>query len=94
MAKRKSNGSLRLYKTYMFKDKDPIIDMVRTVIQDEARKSNQSEAAMRKEISLNSNVSTGTLSNWFHGSTKRPQFATLNATLRSMGKELTIVPKR
>lgn len=71
---------LKPYKSYMFKDKDPIIDKTRTVVQD----SGMSYA----EISEGSGVSTATLYNWFNGATKRPQFCTVNAVGRACGNEL------
>lgn len=72
------------YKSYNFVDKDPIIDEIRTVYQ--------SSGANYKWISANSGVSTGTLVNWFSGTTRRPQAATINAVLRSLGYKLGITP--
>ena len=73
------------YRTYRFLDKDPIIDVMRTLTQD----SKQSYA----DISDKSGVTQGTLYNWFHGHTKRPQFCTLNAVARACGKQLGLVNK-
>jgi hypothetical protein len=72
------------YKSYAFKDKDPIIDTVRTVIED--------SGASYRWIELHSGVTANTLNNWFHGSTKRPQTATVIAVLRSLGFTLHAVP--
>jgi hypothetical protein len=85
MAKGKKTGPLRLYKSYVFRDKDPIIDQVRTVVQ-------KSQKTYTK-ISEDSGVSAGTLGNWFGGTTKRPQFASMNAVLRSCGHEFVIREK-
>lgn len=74
----------RLYSSYVFKDKDPIIDVSRGVVQE----SGLSYA----EISAKSGVSTSTLNGWFNGATKKPQFCTTNAVLRSCG--FTLVPVR
>lgn len=76
MAK-KARGFISPYRTYMFKDKDPVIDFVRTKVED----SKKSYA----EISDGSGVSKATLYNWFHGKTRRPQFATVAATLSDLG---------
>jgi hypothetical protein len=85
--KSKSNGGgLRLYKSYNFRDKDPMIDKVRTVVQD-------SELSYAK-ISDKSSVSTGTLYNWFSGTTRRPQFCSMNAVLRCIGHEFVIVRRK
>ena len=84
MAKpKKVNGFVR-YRSYSFKDKDPIIDKIRTVVGDSGLDYGQ--------IRDKSDVSIGTLRNWFHGETRRPQFATLNAVARALGHELTISP--
>jgi len=77
MAKR---GYLKPYKTYLFREKDPIIDKTRTVVED----SGLSYA----EIEEKSGVSTSTMYNWFHGNTRRPQFCTVNAVGGACGKEL------
>jgi transcriptional regulator with XRE-family HTH domain len=71
------------YKSYNFTEKDPIIDEIRTVVQD--------SGATYKQIHEDSGVSTATLSNWFAGKTRRPQAATVNAVLRSLGYKLGIV---
>jgi DNA-binding phage protein len=75
--------TLNLYKSYSFRDKDPIIDKIRTVIQD--------ESASYKEIHEASGVATTTLYQWFDGETKRPQFATIMAVVRALGYDMQIV---
>jgi hypothetical protein len=72
------------YKSYSFVDKDPIIDEIRTVYQD--------SGANYKWVSEHSGVASATLSNWFNGQTKRPQAATINAVLRSLGFKLGVAP--
>jgi hypothetical protein len=72
------------YKSYNFVDKDPIIDEIRTVYQD--------SGVNYKWIEENSGVTTQTISAWFSGKTRKPQAATINAVLRSMGFKLGIVP--
>jgi hypothetical protein len=75
---------LRLYRTYRYIDKDPVIDKVRTVIQDEGLFKN-----LRLVHEL-SGVSRTTLDNWFHGDTKRPTNPTIEAVLTSLGYERQI----
>lgn len=72
------------YKSYSFVDKDPIIDEIRTIYQ--------ASGSSYKEVHENSGVSANTLSAWFSGPTKKPQSATINAVLRSMGWKLAPVP--
>jgi transcriptional regulator with XRE-family HTH domain len=72
------------YKSYNFTDKDPMIDQVRTIIQD--------SHMTYKAISEASSVTTTTISNWLDGKTKKPQAATFNAVLRACGYKLSIRP--
>ena len=69
-------ASMHLYKTYSFKEKDPIIDKVRTIIQD--------QKLSYAEIERRTRVSPSTLYNWFSGPTKRPQHASIKAVIRSL----------
>ena len=71
------------YKSYNFIDKDPMIDEIRTVVE-------QSGASL-KWLHGESSVHTNTMSNWFNGKTRKPQAATMNAVLRALGKKLGIV---
>ena len=80
MAKR----TLGVYRTYNFRTKDPIIDVVRTAVQDSAKTYG--------DVSDASGVSRGTLANWFGGKTMRPQFCTVMAVLRSCGVDLKQTP--
>ena len=68
------------YKTYMFKEKDPVIDQMRTIVQDSGMKQTAIHEA--------SGVSTACMNAWFHGATRRPQFATVNAVARACGQTL------
>ncbi len=78
-----SPNNYKLYLSYNFHDKDPIIDKLRTVVKD--------SGDTYKEIHELSGVTIGTLRNWFSGPTRRPQFATLNAVARALGYELDFV---
>lgn len=73
------------YKSYNFGEaKDPIIDEVRTVLQQ--------TGWSYKRVEDESGVTSATLHNWFDGKTRRPQAASINAVLRSMGFKLGVVP--
>ena len=72
------------YKSYSFIDKDPIIDEVRTMVND--------SGANYKWIEDHSGVTSNTLHAWFNGKTKKPQAATLNAVARALGYKLGFVP--
>lgn len=68
-----------VYKSYLFKEKDPVIDAMRTAVED----SKESYS----EISDASGVSASTMYNWFHGNVRRPQFATTTAVVLALGKK-------
>jgi transcriptional regulator with XRE-family HTH domain len=72
------------YKSYSFLDKDPMIDQVRTIIQD--------SRMTYKALSAASSVSVQTISRWLDGQTRKPQAATFNAVLRACGYKLSIRP--
>lgn len=80
---KKSNGRrgyLTPYKSYVFREKDPVIDKLRTIVSD----SDLSLTAIHDK----SGVSTSTMWNWFHGKTRRPQFATVTAVARVCGQDV------
>jgi transcriptional regulator with XRE-family HTH domain len=86
MAKPKGNGgSLKLYTSYNFVDKDPIIDKMRAMVKREGLKYG--------EISGLSGVSSSTMHNWFEGKTKRPQYATVMAVVHALGYRATYTKK-
>jgi hypothetical protein len=71
------------YKSYNFVDKDPMIDEIRTIVE--------RSGASYKWVNAESGVSTQTITKWFDGGTRRPQAATMNAVLRSLGYKLGVV---
>jgi transcriptional regulator with XRE-family HTH domain len=79
-------SDLKLYKTYSFRDKDPIIDRLRTLVAD--------NGTSYADIGADSGVSPHTLWQWFRGPTRRPQFATVKAVARALGHDIEIVPYR
>ena len=79
MAKRTIIG----YKTYSFKEKDPAIDALRTIIAD--------EGASYSELHDLSGVAARTMWGWFHGPTKRPQHATIMAVAIALGYNYKLV---
>jgi hypothetical protein len=71
------------YKSYNFIDKDPIIDEIRTIVQE--------HGGSYKDIHEHSGVAAATLTAWFSGPTRKPQAATINAVVRSMGWKLGLM---
>ncbi len=80
----KKAKSPQVYRTYRFITKDPVIDRMRTAVAD-AKLS-------YGEIHDMSGTSKSTLTNWFHGDTRRPQFCTVMAVFRACGVDLTETP--
>jgi DNA-binding phage protein len=82
----KKPKELKPYKSYPFRGQDPIVSKVEL----EFAHADAKKAA----VSRDSGVSSGTIGNWFSRKTKRPQFATVNAVLMALGRELTITKKK
>jgi hypothetical protein len=87
MAKKATNGSGRtpIYKSYMFREKDPAIDELRTVVQGHFK--GKLTTKQLREIEDAGGPTSGCMSAWFFGTTKRPQNATLEAAGRALGYE-------
>lgn len=75
--------TISTYATYRFKDKDPIIDKLRTIFAD----SGESYAS----VALTAGCSESTIRNWFEGETRRPQHASIMAVARAMGWDYRLV---
>ena len=71
---------LRASDSYLFRDKHPLIDMLRTKMQD--------EHVTYADITQKTGVSMGTLVKWFDGTTRRPQATTLNQVAAYFGMKL------
>jgi transcriptional regulator with XRE-family HTH domain len=76
--------TMQLYKSYVFKDKDPIIDKLRTIFRDEGLDI--------KTVAADSGVHETTIYAWLYGVTKRPQHASLKAVFNACG--FTWEPKK
>jgi hypothetical protein len=81
-------AEMRMYRTYNYIDKDPIIDKVRTLVQDEGLIK---KLQVVHEIS---GVATATLDNWFNGTTRKPQHVTIAAVITSLGYQEEFVKKK
>ena len=70
-------------KAYLFKQKDPVIDQLRTMAEDEF-----GHRVTRKDLQMiedHGGPKLGTLANWFFGEVKRPQSATVEGCGRALG---------
>jgi hypothetical protein len=86
-------SSLRLYKSYMFRDKDPAIDELRTVIQ-RANNQNRLDHKALAQITEEGGPTVSCMRAWFFGVTKRPTNATLEAAGRAIGYQRVWVKRK
>jgi hypothetical protein len=71
------------YRCYNWKNKNPVIDKVRTILQDEGLYSKKT----RQVLHQLSGVAVATYDGWFEGETKDPKHTTIMATLAALGYE-------
>ena len=82
----KSNGRGhigKIYSSYMFKTKDPVIDELRTMTENHYGKRVNGNSL--KQIEEAGGPSASCMRAWFFGKTKRPQNPTVEAAGRAMG---------
>ena len=76
---------MRTYQSYLFRNKDPVIDRLRTIIAD--------QDVTFTYIENKSGVTAKTLHNWFQGRTRRPQHCTVAAVAAALGFTVAFVPQ-
>jgi transcriptional regulator with XRE-family HTH domain len=78
VAKKKKTHPGMTYHTYTWGgEHDPIIDALKTCMQD--------EGLTPQQLSDESGTSMSTLYNWFDGKVKQPRHSTIKATIRALG---------
>lgn len=82
----------RTYNTYLFRDKDPAIDKLRSMAQKEG--VDLDDPVQRREITRVANLGETTPDNWFFGDVRKPQHATMAAYAGAFGYEWDLVKKR
>jgi hypothetical protein len=87
MAKKtaKTNGHLKFYGSYSFKDKEPVIDMTRTLFEDVYGEKINNK--MLRAIERQGGPSVSCMRAWFFGKTCRPSNVTVEASGRALGFE-------
>lgn len=73
----RKGGTYKLYKSYSFHDKDPVIYEIRDAME--------AEKLDPQGLADLSGVSYGAIVGWLYGSTRCPQNATVMAAMRAMG---------
>ena len=74
---------MRMYKSYMFRTKDPVIDELRTIIEDANGVRVQHKHLAR--IEDDGGPTASAMRGWFFGKTRRPQSPAVEAAGRAMG---------
>lgn len=82
-------STIQIYKSYSFRTKDPVIDQLRTVLKDQGLLSGKGY----EELQRRGACKAGTYRNWFNGETRRPQFASLQATAHAAGFHFKLVKR-
>src|SRR6266436_16865 len=77
----KKRGIIK-YKSYSFIDKDPVIDLVRTVVQRSGKSF--------KEVHENGGATPATLNRWFTGNTRTCRNDSMTATVKAAGGDVGI----
>jgi hypothetical protein len=75
--------SLIRYTAYNFKDKDPVIDELRTLFQN--MNHGRLDGSFLAEVERNGGPTSSCMRAWFFGETKKPQNPTIEAAGRAMG---------
>ena len=94
MASKKANGRghLKVYGAYVFRTKDPVIDEIRTEIEDHyGRRINYKDL---RNIEENGGPSVGAMVGWFLKGIRRPANATVEAAGRAVGRKRVWVAYR
>jgi DNA-binding phage protein len=73
----KPSRTLKIYASYSFIDKDPVIDYTRTKVY---------ASGGPAKVARASGVSPTTLYNWYHKKTRRPTFSCVAAVLLACGE--------
>ena len=80
---------MKLYKSYSFRSKDPVIDQLRTIVQDTY--GAKIDYGTLAKIEQEGGPTPTCMANWFWGKTRRPQSASVEAAGRAMGFKRTWV---
>jgi len=75
--------TITFHSSYNFVDKDPVIDICRTAKADSGMTDQQ--------IREHGGPAVSTMEGWFTRATRRPQFATVEAFARAIGKTFVLV---
>lgn len=81
----KTHRTIGTYRAYNFRAKDPVIDELRTIVEDHfGRRVNGGDL---RNIAEGGGPTVGCMRGWFFGTVKRPTNPTIEAAGRSIGFE-------
>lgn len=83
--KKLSNGNIKITKTYSFVGRDPVIDVMETVMHNSGKNPNQ--------LSKIGGPSPSVMYNMRNGKTKSPHFKSIVRTARATGGDVVIMTK-
>lgn len=83
-------GYLNALKTYSFKDKDPVIDCMRTLVEIQAALQNITFYAELHNVSDGTGISMSCLHAWFSGPTMSPRHSYVAAVLNYYERPLMV----
>jgi hypothetical protein len=72
-----------IYPAYLWKDHDPVLDQIDRIYE-------LAGGPKLSMVAVKSGMSEGTLRNWRDRKTKKPQWGSVNAVVRSLGGTVTI----
>jgi hypothetical protein len=78
-----ARGFTQTYRCYNYVDKNPVVDKVRTILQDEGYYNKKKRPILHQL----SGVATTTFDGWFEGDTRNPRHETIMATMAALGYE-------
>lgn len=80
---------MKLYGAYLFRKKDPVIDELRTLVEDEF--GERITRKHLKKIEEQGGPTKSAMVGWFFGKTQRPQSPSVEAAGRAIGYKRTWV---
>jgi hypothetical protein len=76
---------MRRYDAYRFRGKEPVIDEVRTLVQNANGGERKITQKQLRAIENAGGPTVGCMTAWFFGKTQRPQSASIEAAGRALG---------
>ena len=91
-SKKKPTRAPRKYGAYLFRAKEPVIDMTRTLLEDVYGR--RIDSKMLADTEKNGGPTVGCMRGWFFGSTMRPKNETIEACGRAQGYQRVWVKQK